>query len=256
MSHEIRTPLYTVVGFAELFQNDHEKDDELVFIDQIKQNSDMLLKLVNNTLLLSRIDAKMVDITTSPVDFPDFFRAKCLMGWTQGTAHSVETKIETGDEHLMVEIDDSHTGLIIETLCRLSAQFTKKGLIHTRYIYHSGQVIMMFRDTGVGMDEKKKEDIENRNLDTENGDYGTLIQLIICQQLAILMGGKMEIESEVGSGTTFWITLPCKMIEIKENQVEETTRSSGLLLDNDLLNTDNLSEEDINNLLANSDLFK
>lgn len=256
MSHEIRTPLYTVVGFAELFQGEHDKEDEQVFIDQIKKNSDMLLKLVNNILLLSRIDAKMVDVTTSPVDFPEFFKAKCLMGWTQGVAPGVETKIETGDEHLMLEIDDNHTGLIIETLCRLASMFTKQGIIHTRYIYHSGQIIMMFKDTGVGMDEKKKAEIKNRNLDTESGDYNTLIQLVICQQLSILMGGTMDFEGETGEGSTFWVTLPCKQIDAKDKQNVETTQTSDMVLENNLLNTDNLSEEDINNLLANSNLFK
>lgn len=256
MSHEIRTPLYTVVGFAELFQGEHDKEDEQVFIDQIKKNSDMLLKLVNNILLLSRIDAKMVDITTSPVDFSEFFKAKCLMGWTGGVASGVETKIEAGDKPLMLEIDDNHTGLIIETLCRLASKFTKKGLIHTRYIYHSGQITMMFKDTGIGMDDKQKAEIMNRNLDTESGDYGTLIQLVICQQLAILMGGSMEFEGEVGVGSTFWITLPCKLIDTKEKPVVESTQTSDMILENNLINTDNLSEEEINNLLANSDLFK
>lgn len=260
MSHEIRTPLYTVVGFAELFQGEHDKSDEPVFIDQIKQNSDMLLKLVNNILLLSRIDAKMVEVKTSTIDFPEFFKAKCLMGWTQGVKPGVDTRIETTDDHLMVEIDDNHVGLIIETLCRLASQFTEKGLIHTRYIYHSGMLTLMFKDSGRGMTEENKASVRNRNMDEESGDYSVLIQLIICQQLASLMGGQMEFESELGKGSTIWISFPCKIVDMPKQEEPASTLDSNMFIDNDILaNSDmlaNMSEEDINNLLANSDLFK
>ena len=263
MSHEIRTPLYTVVGFAELFQKDHDKSDEPVFIDQIKQNSDMLLKLVNNILLLSRIDAKMVEIKTTPIDFPEFFKAKCLMGWTQGVKPGVETKIESSDDHLMVELDDNHVGLIIETLCRLASIHTEKGIIHTRYIYHSGMMTLMFKDTGIGMSEEQKACVRNRNMEEDSGDYAVLIQLVICQQLAALMGGQMEFESERGKGSTLWISFPCKVVEMPKQEETNQAPNSDMYLDKDLLansdlfaNSDMLSEEDINNLLANSDLFK
>ena len=269
MSHEIRTPLYTVVGFAELFQTEHDEADEALFIDQIKQNSDHLLKLVNHILLLSRLDAKMVETKTSTVDFPEFFRAKCLMGWTQGVNEGVKTKIETTDKHLNVEIDDNHVGLIIETLCRLASRFTEQGEITTRYIYHSGMITMSFKDSGCGMSEDRKNEIKERNLNTTSGDYGVIIQLIICQQLAALMGGKMEFESFDNNGTTFWITFPCKLAE---NQIsaglggensnmyldnELVNNNSDLLANSDLMaNIDSLSEEEINQLLANSDLLK
>ena len=263
MSHEIRTPLYTVVGFAELFQKDHDKSDEPVFIDQIKQNSDMLLKLVNNILLLSRIDAKMVEIKTTPIDFPEFFKAKCLMGWTQGVKPGVETKIESSDDHLMVELDDNHVGLIIETLCRLASIHTEKGIIHTRYIYHSGMMTLMFKDTGIGMSEEQKACVRNRNMEEDSGDYAVLIQLVICQQLAALMGGQMEFESERGKGSTLWISFPCKVVEMPKQEETNQAPNSDMYLDKDLLansdlfaNSDMLSEEDINNLLANSDLLK
>ena len=271
MSHEIRTPLYTVVGFAELFQSEHDQADEPVFIDQIKQNSDHLLKLVNHILLLSRLDAKMVETQTNTVDFPDFFRAKCLMGWTQGVNEGVKTKIETTDEHLFVEIDDNHVGQIIETMCRLASMFTEKGDIITRYIYHSGLITMTFKDTGNGMDEERKKEIRERNLNSTSGDYGVVIQLIICQQLASLMGGQMEFESIENKGTTFWITIPCKLIDAKiskENDVRPqnimeqpadiTANGTDLLANStDLLaNIDSLSEEEINQLLNSSDLFK
>ena len=217
----------------------------------------MLLKLVNNILLLSRIDAKMVEINPTPIDFPEFFKAKCMMGWTQGVKPGVETKIETNEDHLMVEIDDTHVGLIIETLCRISCLSTDKGSIHARYLYHSGLMTLMFKDTGQGMSNEQKECVRNRNMNEESGNYSIMIQLIICQQLAALMGGQMEFESEQGKGNTFCISFPCKILEMPQQKEPAVTSNNDLLANSDLLaNTDMLSEEDINNLLANSDLFK
>ena len=61
MSYEIRTPLNTVIGFAELFESEHDEADEPLFVNEIRQNSNSLLQLVNDILFLSRMDANMID---------------------------------------------------------------------------------------------------------------------------------------------------------------------------------------------------
>ena len=110
---------------------------------------------------------------------------------------------------------------------------------------------IMFKDTGQGMSNEKKECVRNRNMNEESGNYSIMIQRIICQQLAALMGGQMEFDSEQGKGNTFCISFPCKILEMPKQ------KEPAVVSNNDLLaNADMLSEEDINNLLANSDLFK
>lgn len=119
---------------------------------------------------------------------------------------------------------------------------------------------LMFKDSGSGMTEENKASVRNRNMDEESGDYSVIIQLIICQQLASLMGGQMEFESELGKGSTIWISFPCKIVDMPKQEEPASTLESNMFIDNDILaNSDmlaNMSEEDINNLLANSDLFK
>ena len=119
---------------------------------------------------------------------------------------------------------------------------------------------LMFKDSGCGMTEENKASVRNRNMDEESGDYSVLIQLIICQQLTSLMGGQMEFESELGKGSTIWISFPCKIVDMPKQEEPASTLDSNMFIDNDILaNSDmlaNMSEEDINNLLANSDLFK
>ena len=218
MSYEIRTPLNTVVGFAELFNAPHDKEDEKAFIEQIKSSSGNLLQLVNNILLLSRIDAKMLDIVPQPTDFGEMFKASCLMGISRGTNQGVETKFETREEPLILEIDSAQTGHIIQTLTMLSARFTRHGYIHTRYEYRNGKITFCIEDTGAGMDKAGIARIITREYNHQVGDYNVELELTICNELAKLMGGQMEIQSTPNKGTTIWVTLPCKnLLEELEN---------------------------------------
>ena len=195
MSYEIRTPLNTVVGFAELFNAPHDRDDEPTFIDEIKKNTDLLLKLVNNILLLSRIDAKMLELNPQPTDFGELFNAHCLIGLSRGVNENVETKVETRPDPLILEIDSAQTGFIIETLCMLSAKFTERGHIRTRYEYRNGLLTFVIEDTGMGFAQTTIERILDRTIDGLKGDYNVELQITICNELAKLLGGQMDIQS-------------------------------------------------------------
>lgn len=220
MSYEIRTPLNTVVGFAELFNAPHDKDDEAAFIEQIKASSGNLLSLVNNILLLSRIDAKMLDLVPQPTDFGETFKASCLMGFSRGVNQGVETIVEQRDEPLILEIDSAQVGHIIETLSLLSARFTTKGFIKCRYEYRNGQLTFCIEDTGQGMDKAGIARVTNRVYNTAASDYNVELELTICNELARLMGGQMEIHSAPNRGTTIWVSLPCKnLLEELENDM-------------------------------------
>lgn len=220
MSYEIRTPLNTVVGFAELFNAPHDREDEKTFIEEIKKNSDILLKLVNNILLLSRIDARMVELSPQPTDFGEFFKAQCLMGFSRGVNEGVKTNIETREEPMILEIDTAQTGRIIETLTLLSAQFTKRGFIDARYEYHNGLLTMCIKDSGMGMDKATVNRIMTRTYDGVKQNYNIELELTICCELAAIMGGKVEIESTIGKGTAVWVTIPCKDLlkELENNE--------------------------------------
>ena len=218
MSYEIRTPLNTVVGFAELFNAHHDKEDEKTFIEEIKKSSDKLLKLVNNILLLSRIDAKMLELNPQPTDFGELFKSYCLMGLSRGIHEGVKTDIMEREEPLIVEIDNAQTGHIIETLTLLSARFTARGYIRTRYEYHNGEVTFCIEDSGPGMDKASIARVTTRTYEGIKNDYNIELELTICHELASLMGGHMEIQSSLGRGTTIWVTLPCKnLLEELEN---------------------------------------
>lgn len=228
MSHEIRTPLNVVIGFAEMFENEHSLEDEAVFSDQIKTNAKILLYLINDILLLSRIDAKMVEINNEPVEVSELFKTRCLMGWAGEYKREVHTSIECQYEKLVVETDQTQLGYVIEQLAKMAGYFTDHGFIRTKCDYFNNELTLTFEDTGRGIDEDSKKNLFDITRRFEGGVSSSGFELTICEKLIRLMGGKIFVESQIGKGTTFWVTIPCKLIE-KEKGVTTSLLDSTLL---------------------------
>ena len=221
MSYEIRTPLNTVVGFAELFEAEHDPADEPVFVEQIKKNSNQLLNLVNDILFLSRLDANMIESLRSETDFALFFESSCQLGLSNAKPE-VKTIIENDYEHLIVTIDLENVGKMIQRACALASAYTQKGTIRCKYEYWHNELIIVIEDTGVGIDAEKLPNIFNRfNRSSDTQKYGTGLDMPIIQALANMMGGDIEAQSEKGKGTTARITIPCEATLVEKKRNEE-----------------------------------
>ena len=109
MSYEIRTPLNNVVGFAGLFNTPHDEADEPAFVEQIKTNSNNMLTLVNDVMLLSSLDANMVEYRKDDIDFAQIFASHCQMGWSNANPQ-IKTIIDNPYESLVVNIDNHLLG--------------------------------------------------------------------------------------------------------------------------------------------------
>ena len=221
MSYEIRTPLNTVVGFAELFETDHDPADETVFVDEIKKNSNQLLELVNDILFLSRLDADMIESNVTETDFALVFDSCCLVGLNNAKP-GVKTIIQNDYEHLVVDIDIDLVNKVIQRECLIAAAFTSQGTIHCKYEYWHGELILTFEDTGAGFDENIESTIfERLEHNPKLMDYGTGLDLPIIQAMVQKLRGKIEIQSEKNKGTTARITIPCKASLIERKREEE-----------------------------------
>ena len=215
MSYEIRTPLNNVVGFAELFEAEHDVADEPFFVEQIKTSSNKLLALINDILFLSRLDANMEEYNYQYTDFALCFEQQCSMAWTH-VQPGVKTIVENPYSSMVVNIDEANLGQVIRRLCTLSATFTQSGYIRARCDYFGGKLTISIEDTGVGVDEKALPHVFDRFVsDDGNRLSETGLVLPICQSLVQQMGGSIEFLSKQGKGSTVWISIPCeaKMIE-------------------------------------------
>ena len=211
MSHEIRTPLNTVVGFSELFEMEHSPEDEAVFINEIKENSASLLKLINDILFLSRLDAGMITLSPQPVDFASIFAGRCSSVWDNHKQPGVEYIVQSPYNRLVVEIDEPNVSMIINKIITNAIQHTKSGSVLARYEYIADRLLVSVEDTGSGIKKENLENIFGRFVTGANNGAG--LGLSICHELVQYMGGNIELTSTEGKGTTVWFSIPCKMVE-------------------------------------------
>ena len=214
MSFEIRTPLNAVVGFAELFQMEHSQEDEIVFINEIKENSSKLLKLINDILFLSRLDADMITMNTQIVDFAQTFESRCEAIWANEKKPSVDYIVKKPFRKLVLDIDEFNIGIIMDKIITNAVQHTTQGRILVRYDFLGDELIVAVDDTGDGIPEDTLKHIFDRFVTGDVNSSRAGLGLSICHDLIEHLGGTINIKSDIGKGTSVWFTIPCKAIEM------------------------------------------
>ena len=213
MSFEIRTPLNTVVGFAELFQMEHSQEDEVVFIQEIKENSAKLLKLINDILFISRLDAEMIEFKTHTTDFSKLITQQCESAWANIMKPGVDYSVNSPFNKLILEIDSTNVGIIIDKIVTNAVQYTEKGSVNVRYDYLGDNLIVSIEDTGCGIPESSLGNIFERFVTAASDSAG--LGLSICHDLICRLNGTINIKSDEDKGTTVWFSIPCKALEIE-----------------------------------------
>lgn len=216
MSYELRTPLNAVVGFAELYNGEHSPEDEPIFAEEIKTNTNILLALINDILFVSRLDARMIEFNYQSCDFATLFDGWCYMGWSTLGPH-VKAVVENPYTKLDVKIDQQNLGMVIEKLCVHSAYGIQEGMVRAKYEYRHGELMITIEDTGRGLSPEARAKVFDRfSRDAGEEKQGTGLDLPIVKELLEQMGGSIELQSELGKGTVFYVSIPCEMISLEK----------------------------------------
>ena len=211
MSYELRTPLNAVIGFAELFGAEHNVEDEPIFAEEIKKNTNTLLRLINDILFLSRLDARMIEFNYQEADFAVLFDGWCYMGWSSVNP-DVKVVVENPYNSLIVNIDQQNLGMVFEKICVYTGQNTQNGIVRAKYEYRHGELMITIEDTGRGLDTNALSKAFNRFAHEEGSEEsGTGLDLPIVKELIEQMNGTIELQSELGKGSTFFVSIPCEM---------------------------------------------
>lgn len=269
MNYEIRTPLNSIKGFAEMLVSNNAPEEEQVFVNEVKNNTHNLLILVDDILLLSRLEANIQEFNYESIDVVGIFKAQCQMGWDTLLQPGVRGIVECNYEMLYGSVDVSNIGLLFSNLCTLSALYTYRGYIKATLDYHHDKLLVTVADTGKGFDKKMANTMFTAEHDSTTGDYKTELKLMICKQLVEKFGGQFDIDSELGKGTTVWISIPFKAEHAIRKEEMDTPENGDLqtnseaMLDNGNaalltgdIDLDSLSAEDAAKLLAGSDMLK
>lgn len=216
MSFEIRTPLQAVVGFSELLSDVKDEEDESFFVNEIKKNSNLLLKIVNDVLFLSKLDAGMIDVKKEQCDISVLFKQRCYIAKKKIENSRLKFVEDCDYDKYLLEIDYKLITIIIDNLLDNAIKYTEYGHICAKYKYEEGFLIIFIEDTGCGIPEKMIGKIFNRFVKASNDESGSGLGLSFCKVITELMDGNIHIESKENYGTTAWVRIPCKAIPIEE----------------------------------------
>ena len=233
MSHELRTPLNAILGFAQLMVRDTRMPQEIKpDVQTIIRSGQQLLSLINDVLEISSIETGHLRVHLETINLPNLLFT--LADNMQVTNKNVQFHFETSKNlPEYIQTDFSKLRRMIQNLLNNATKFTTQGTITLRAytIFDDTQLklCVAVTDTGVGID---KEEIESLFKPFFQSDYGmnlgtgTGLGLYISQEYAKLLGGEITVESILGKGSTFLITLPI----ILANNENVTAASKGDVL--------------------------
>lgn len=224
MSHDIRTPMNAIIGFTAL-ATAHVGNTELVqdYLKKIHTSSQHLLSLINDVLDMSRIESGSVRIEYTTVHLPDILHD--LRTIIQGAVYSKKQDFYIDTEDMLHEdiiTDRLRLTQVLLNIISNAVKFTPVGgMIHVGISEQpcgkEGYTMVIFRvkDNGIGMSPEFQEHIfdsfTREHTVTENGIGGTGLGMAITKNIVDMMGGRIQVESEIGKGTEFTVTLECEI---------------------------------------------
>jgi CheY-like chemotaxis protein/signal transduction histidine kinase/CHASE3 domain sensor protein len=217
MSHELRTPLNSILILAKLLADN--KDGNLTgtqvrFAQTVSSAGNDLLRLINDVLDLSRIEAGKIELAPEPASTASVVESmvKTFQPTAEQNGLGFSWDIEPGASG-QIETDQQRLGQILKNLLSNAFKFTAKGEVALRvFSPASGSVSFAIRDTGVGIAEHQREVIFEAFRQADGSIHrkfgGTGLGLSISRDLATLLGGAITVQSELGAGSVFTLTLP------------------------------------------------
>jgi CheY-like chemotaxis protein/nitrogen-specific signal transduction histidine kinase len=228
MSHEIRTPLNTIMGYTELLKKEFEVENREEYLLNIYKSTEHLIKIVNDILELSKIEAGQLLIIPEKLNIRNFFNklAKDCSILAGENNHSIRFEFNIADEISdFIQADNTRLQQIFYNLISNAIKFTEKGsiVINAEFYNQGKELIFSVKDSGIGIDSTKHDEIfeifrqGDSSISRKYGGSG--LGLSICKKIVNLMGGEIWLKSAPGEGTVFFFTIP--FVETSENLAVE-----------------------------------
>ena len=238
MSHDIRTPMNAIIGYADLASRHLDDPAKLEkYMENIQVCGQNLLMLLNNVLDLARIENDKTEIEYSVSDVEKDFRNCIAMFQNQADSKGQTLTVTAQLQHPYVYADIPHLTEVCTNLVSNAVKYTGAcGTIHCDITQKSGKkegwcdTVITVADNGIGMSQEFQKHIfepfERERTSTVSKVEGSGIGMGIVKKLVGLMGGTVEVESKIGVGSTFTVTIPCRIASQEETQAKRDTTSS------------------------------
>lgn len=216
MSHELRTPLNAIGGYVDLLAfgvHGPLSEPQLEALERVRTSQRHLLMLINDLLNFSRVEAGRVSYQLAPVPLGDVARSVMTMIEPQATEREIDVEVQPPDDAVVAMADRARVEQIVLNLLTNAVKFTGPGgRISIRHLLRDDRAVLDITDTGMGIDADHLEAIfepftqVGRSLTSDH--EGTGLGLAISRDLARAMQGDITLESVVGEGSTFTLSLP------------------------------------------------
>ena len=238
MSHDIRTPMNAIIGYADLASRHLDDPAKLEkYMENIQVCGQNLLMLLNNVLDLARIENDKTEIEYSVSDVEKDFRNCVAMFQNQADSKGQTLTVTARLQHPYVYADIPHLTEVCTNLVSNAVKYTGAcGTIRCDITQKPGKkegwcdTVITVADNGIGMSQEFQKHIfepfERERTSTVSKVEGSGIGMGIVKKLVGLMGGTVEVESKIGVGSTFAVTIPCRIASQEETQAKRDTTSS------------------------------
>ncbi|MGB2498362.1 MAG: sensor histidine kinase [Mariniblastus sp.] len=222
MSHELRTPLNSIIGFSEILETAKGLEDKQVrFASNIRNSGRLLLDLINDILDLAKLEAGKMKVNPSEFKLPQLISELCEMVANLAETKNIQLTVDVNSNFPVVFQDKIKLQQILTNLLSNAIKFTPEGgrinVTAEQLDSNPTELQIHVRDTGIGIAapdqaiifEKFRQGPSAIGTDSLTREVsGTGLGLSIVKELCILLGGKIQLVSEVGKGSTFSVTLP------------------------------------------------
>ena len=230
MSHEIRTPMNGVLGMAELLAHSPLNDEQAQTVTTVRESAQSLLRIIDDILDFSKIEAGRLELENEPLLLTPLVEGACdaLAPLTAARGVQLWVCVETGVPERVggdaVRIRQVLTNLVGNAVKFSAERNGRSGVVEVRARAAKGGVTLLVRDNGIGMDEATLSTLfkpfTQAEASTTRRFGGTGLGLAICHRLVQMMGGRIEVKSSPGVGSTFSVWLP--LVAVGEQPDERT----------------------------------
>ena len=238
MSHDIRTPMNAIIGYADLASRHSDDPAKLKnYMENIQVCGQNLLMLLNNVLDLARIENDKTEMEYSVSDVDKDFRNCIAMFRNQADSKGQTLMVTTQLLHPYVYVDIPHLTEVCTNLVSNAVKYTGAGgTIRCDVTQKPGEkeswcnMVITVADNGIGMSQEFQKHIfepfERERTSTVSKVEGSGIGMGIVKKLVGLMGGTVAVESKIGVGSKFTVTIPCRIASEDETQAKRETNPS------------------------------
>lgn len=222
MSHDIRTPMNAILGYSQLMKKELTNPKLVHYQEMIEQSSQLLLSIINNVLDMAHVESGKMELDENYEVVGNITQLVCGAFAAEASKKNIELNIIVNVEHKHIITDSTKMQEILSNLISNAIKYTSAGgkvTIDTKELPYDkeGYVLIQTKvsDTGIGMSEEFLPSLfelftRERNT-TLSKIPGTGLGMAIVKNFVDLMNGSIEVESELGKGSTFTITIPHKI---------------------------------------------